>query len=311
MGCPIRSALVLFWLGVCWCEETCEEASNTRSPGTRTGWGGDRGVGGECCGVGSSWRELASNLSAVAAERYAQCSVVELQVSFSAGGVRFDRVGCFWAAFGPSSGEARENVFDASRRAFFRVGIASALSAIDSDDVGITSITDVIAKRRRRLLQSMAVDIDYYVFVDSLSNTTLVEVSSTLNTAPLLTSLQSSGLVAVTAVSTAVRALPSPPPSPPPAPSISGSASQNISANATLTVAEQDPDFSGARVAGLFAGAAAMLFTSVAYQYRQSMFNLFQTRASKPTNTAGGSRKSAFDDKSSNAAEDFITKACE
>ena len=201
--------------------------------------------------------------------------------------------------------------FDASRRAFFRVGIASALSAIDSDDVGITSITDVIAKRRRGLLQSMAVDIDYYVFVDSLSNTTLVEVSSTLNTAPLLTSLQSSGLVAVTAVSTAVRALPSPPPSPPPAPSISGSASQNISANATLTVAEQDPDFSGARVAGLFAGAAAMLFTSVAYQYRQSMFNLFQTRASKPTNTAGGSRKSAFDDKSSNAAEDFITKACE
>jgi len=41
------------------------------------------------------------------------------------------------------------------------------------------------------------------------------------------------------------------------------------------------------------------------------MFNLFQTRASKQTNTAGGSRKSAFDDKSSNAAEEFITKACE
>ena len=202
--------------------------------------------------------------------------------------------------------------FDASRRLSFRVGIASALSAIDSDDIRITSITDVIAKRRRRLLQSTAVDIDYYVFVDSASNTTLAEVSSTLNTAPLLTSLQSSGLVAATAVSTTVRALPSPPPSPPPPPpSITGSASQNISANDTLTVAEQDPDFSGARIAGLFAGAAAMLFTSVAYQYRQSIFNLFQTRASKPINTAGGSRKSASVDASSSAAEDFITKACE
>ena len=143
MGQPAARILaaVAVLLAVVADERACDASGSVRSPANAGGWE----AGGACCGAGAQWKRIASNLSATLDGRLADCAVVELQVSVAAGGARFDRVGCFWPAFGPgtSAAAAAAGALDGPREAFFGAeGVPRGVAA--------WATTRVAALERRR-----------------------------------------------------------------------------------------------------------------------------------------------------------------
>ena len=173
--------------------------------------------------------------------------------------------------------------FDSDRRRAFRSGVANFLNGVGEADVQIIQVTDVIARRRKLFqTQAPAIDVDYSVAVPSGSGETTMTVGAALRNDALVNSLKSEGLTSVTSMLTYVRAAPTtiqPPPPPPPASPTTPTTSTPVSppANDTITPMDDTPDFSSERTAGLIAGAALIMFVSVAYQYRSKFFNLFRS----------------------------------
>ena len=172
--------------------------------------------------------------------------------------------------------------FDSDRRRAFRSGVANFLNGVGEADVQIIQVTDVIARRRKLFqTQAPAIDVDYSVAVPSGSGETTMTVGAALRNDALVNSLKSEGLTSVTSMLTYVRAAPTTiqPPPPPPASPTTPTTSTPVSppANDTITPMDDTPDFSSERTAGLIAGAALIMFVSVAYQYRSKFFNLFRS----------------------------------
>ena len=174
--------------------------------------------------------------------------------------------------------------FDSDRRRAFRSGVANFLNGVGEADVQIIQVTDVIARRRKLFeTQAPAIDVDYSVAVPSGSGETTMTVGAALRNDALVNSLKSEGLTSVTSMLTYVRAAPTtiqPPPPPstttsPTTPTTSTPVSPP--ANDTITPMDDTPDFSSERTAGLIAGAALIMFVSVAYQYRSKFFNFFRS----------------------------------
>ena len=165
--------------------------------------------------------------------------------------------------------------FDSERRRAFRRGVANLLPGVDETDVQITQVTDVVARRRKLFqTQAPAIDVDYSVTVPSGSGETTTTVAAALRNDALVDSLKSQGLTSVTSLLTHVRsAPPAAPPAAPPTKLV------DPPTNATITPTDDTPDFSSARTAGLIAGAALIMFVSVAYQYRSNFFNFFRSLA--------------------------------
>ena len=170
--------------------------------------------------------------------------------------------------------------FDSDRRRAFRSGVANFLNGVGEADVQIIQVTDVIARRRKLFqTQAPAIDVDYSVAVPSGSGETTMTVGAALRNDALVNSLKSEGLTSVTSMLTYVRAAPTtiqpPPPTSPTTPTTSTPVSPP--ANDTITPMDDTPDFSSERTAGLIAGAALIMFVSVAYQYRSKFFNFFRS----------------------------------
>mgnify|MGYP004266615943 CR=1 FL=1 len=170
--------------------------------------------------------------------------------------------------------------FDSDRRRAFRSGVANFLNGVGEADVQIIQVTDVIARRRKLFqTQAPAIDVDYSVAVPSGSGETTMTVGAALRNDALVNSLKSEGLTSVTSMLTYVRAAPTtiqpPPPTSPTTPTTSTPVSPP--ANDTITPTDDTPDFSSERTAGLIAGAALIMFVSVAYQYRSKFFNFFRS----------------------------------
>ena len=174
--------------------------------------------------------------------------------------------------------------FDSDRRRAFRSGVANFLNGVGEADVQIIQVTDVIARRRKLFqTQAPAIDVDYSVAVPSGSGETTMTVGAALRNDALVNSLKSEGLTSVTSMLTYVRAAPTTIQPPPPPPSTTSPTTPTTStpvsppANDTITPMDDTPDFSSERTAGLIAGAALIMFVSVAYQYRSKFFNLFRS----------------------------------
>ena len=172
--------------------------------------------------------------------------------------------------------------FDSDRRRAFRSGVANFLNGVGEADVQIIQVTDVIARRRKLFqTQAPAIDVDYSVAVPSGSGETTMTVGAALRNDALVNSLKSEGLTSVTSMLTYVRAAPTTiqPPPPPSTSPTTPTTSTPVSppANDTITPMDDTPDFSSERTAGLIAGAALIMFVSVAYQYRSKFFNFFRS----------------------------------
>lgn len=185
---------------------------------------------------------------------------------------------------------------------------------IEDNDVSITSVLDVVAKRRRTLLQSQspAVDIEYSVLAESSA---LMDVAMTLRSDRLIENLQREGLNSLISASTVVRTLLEPPPAPPatsmqPPPSTTA-LGPSSGLNETLAVSEENPKFTTARFLGLFAGAMSMLLLSIAYQYRKNIFqSIFKCAASSENSGRINLRKHRLGSDAQSAADEFIENAC-
>ncbi len=209
--------------------------------------------------------------------------------------------------------------FDSDRRRAFRSGVANFLNGVGEADVQIIQVTDVIARRRKLFqTQAPAIDVDYSVAVPSGSGETTMTVGAALRNDALVNSLKSEGLTSVTSMLTYVRAAPTtiqpPPPTSPTTPTTSTPVSPP--ANDTITPMDDTPDFSSERTAGLIAGAALIMFVSVAYQYRSKFFNFFRSLMwgrglGKPSEDGlrdPPSRKSSLIDDSA-ALKEFMSRA--
>jgi hypothetical protein len=206
--------------------------------------------------------------------------------------------------------------FDANRRATFRAGVAQLIPEITANEVHIRSVADVIAKRKRHLLQSRipVIDVDYSVFVESSSAVTLMDVSAALKTGDLEQTLRTAGMTSLTSVSTTVLdLLLPPPPSPPPIPPTPAVSNppQNSTLSGVPVADDEDPDFSTARFVGLFAGGAAMLLLSLAYRYRRNAVEHVSGIVSRVRPIRREDKvKDPIDDDAPSAADEFIASVC-
>ena len=107
-----------------------------RSPAATTGW---PDTAGSCCGVAAT-RETVAALGAATRGRFALCASLELQVSISVSGLRFDRVGCFW----PATAMASPSAFDDARDRFFAAeGVPPDVRAWAQDRVDALTIDNL------------------------------------------------------------------------------------------------------------------------------------------------------------------------
>jgi hypothetical protein len=191
------------------------------------------------------------------------------------------------------------------------------LADVSIDEIDFNGVTDIIAKRRRRVLLSgtPAIDVSYAVRVLPELEVSLTEISSALTSGNLLEALREEGLTDVSSEITTVLPLPFPPPPPtvlaPPPP-----LSSVLTNSSDLALADDAPlDFSESKLAGLICGAITMLVLSVLYQHRSKVCAGGRVRRSESLKRATRSddsseKRSDSLNFESNPAEAFIREAC-
>ena len=133
----------------------------------------------------------------------------------------------------------------------------------------INAVVDVYAKRRRRRLMSShdsAVEISYGIAIVSSASVDASQLSNELTSGDVLTALRSTGLSSVSSVTVTVDTRIAAPEN------VSSYATDEdeASANDANVTRGEDPDFTSARILGLLAGTATMLFLSVFFRHGKS-----------------------------------------
>jgi hypothetical protein len=154
-----------------------------------------------------------------------------------------------------------------SRRNAFKSAIAGLLNGVSRDDVDINAVVDVYAKRRRRLMSSadLAVEISYGIVIVSSSSNDASRLSNELTSGDVLTALRSAGLSSVSSVTVTVDTPIATEPE-----NVSSGAEDEAPVNDAHVIQDEDPDFTTARLLGLLAGTATMLFLSLFFRRGKS-----------------------------------------
>jgi len=155
-----------------------------------------------------------------------------------------------------------------SRRNAFKSAIAGLLNGVSRDDVDINAVVDVYAKRRRRRLMSsadLAVEISYGIVIVSSSSDDASRLSNELTSGDVLTALRSAGLSSVSSVTVTVDTPIATEPE-----NVSSDAEGEAPVNDAHVIQDEDPDFTTARILGLLAGTATMLFLSLFFRRGKS-----------------------------------------